>query len=82
MHEFSLAQGLITQLADLAKAHKATRIMTVRVNIGIMAGIVVDSFVFGFNAVKTETDCVRQANLEITEVNGEDIILAQVIMEW
>ncbi len=81
MHELSLAQGLIDQLKELAGAHKATRIMTVRVNIGTMAGIVVDSFVFGFNAVKTETNCVREAQLKITEVDGDDLILAQVIME-
>ncbi len=81
MHELSLAQGLISQLIDLAEAHKATRIITVRVNIGTMAGIVIDSFVFGFNAVKTEIDCAREAKLEITEVYGDDLVLAQVIME-
>ncbi|HIP83270.1 MAG TPA: hydrogenase maturation nickel metallochaperone HypA [Desulfocapsa sulfexigens] len=81
MHELSLAQGLISQLTDLTEVHKATRIMTVRVNIGSSAGIVVDSFIFGFNAVKTATECIREAKLEITEVDGDDLILAQVVME-
>ncbi|MBL4903435.1 hydrogenase maturation nickel metallochaperone HypA [Desulfocapsa sp. AH-315-G09] len=81
MHELSLAQGLISQLKELAGVHKATRIVTVRVNVGTMAGIVIDSFTFGFNAVKTETNCVREAQLEITEVDGDELILAQVIME-
>jgi len=81
MHELSLAQGLMTQLTDLAGVHKATHIMTVRVNIGTVAGIVVDSFVFGFNAIKTEQICTKDAALEITEVDGADLVLAQVIME-
>ncbi len=81
MHELSLAQGLISQLTDLAEAHKATRIMTVRVDIGSTAGIVIDSFIFGFDAVKSETEYTNNAQLEITEVEGNDLILAQVVME-
>jgi len=81
MHELSLAQGLISQLTDLTEVHKATRIIAVRVNIGTSAGIVVDSFIFGFNAVKTATEFIREAKLEITEVDGDDLILAQVVME-
>ncbi len=81
MHELSLAQGLIDQLTDLVRYHKATRVVTVRVDIGTMAGIVTDSFAFGFDAVKTTTDCIREANLEIKEVAGDDLVLAQVVME-
>jgi hydrogenase nickel incorporation protein HypA/HybF len=81
MHELSLAQGLMTQLTDLAATHKATRIMTVQVHIGTLAGIVIDSFVFGFNIIKTEQICTKDAALEIVEVDGADLVLAQVTME-
>jgi len=81
MHELSLAQGLLDQLLALAREHDAGTILNVKVQIGDQAGIVVDSFVFGFHAVKTGYQITRNANLEIQEVPGTDLILAQVEME-
>ena len=54
MHEFSLAQGLMQQLKDLAKQHDVQKICTVRVDIGTRSGIVVDSFSFGFEVMAKE----------------------------
>ena len=70
MHELSLAQE-----------HDAETILTVRVEIGKRAGIVIDSFTFGFGAVKTEYQPTRNARLEIKTVPGDDLILAYVEME-
>ncbi|BCO09429.1 hypothetical protein GF1_18050 [Desulfolithobacter dissulfuricans] len=81
MHEFSLAQGLMSQLGELAAAHGAKRIHTVRVSIGSSAGIVVDSFVFGFDALKADWEPARDAILEITRSEGTDLVLTQVEME-
>jgi len=81
MHELSLAQGLLAQLTDLAATHKATRILTVRVSIGAQSGIVCDSFVFGFNAIRTAQKLTGDAVLEIHEVDGPDLVLTQVEME-
>ena len=81
MHELSLAQGLLDQLLGLAEQHGAEQILTVRVQIGGQAGIVIDSFIFGFDAVKTIDARTRNANLEIQHVAGDDLILAQVEME-
>jgi Zn finger protein HypA/HybF involved in hydrogenase expression len=81
MHELSLAQGLLEQLVQLARRHEAADVLTVRVSIGVCSGIVVDSFVFGFNAIKTEVDCLARAVLEIEETAGNDLILTQVEME-
>lgn len=81
MHELSLAQGLLGQLTELVETHKASSVLTVRVNIGSMAGIVVDSFVFGFDAIKVEYDSTKFAELEIEKVEGDEMILAQVVME-
>ncbi|WP_457574406.1 hydrogenase maturation nickel metallochaperone HypA/HybF [Desulfolithobacter sp.] len=81
MHEFSLAQGLMRQLNELAAAHGAKQIRKVRVSIGSSAGIVVDSFVFGFDALKADLELTRDAILEITRSEGMDLILTQVEME-
>lgn len=67
MHEFSLAQGLVNQLLGLADRHHAQKICTVRVEIGSLAGIVADSFAFGFEVLSQENSLLEQAVLEITE---------------
>jgi len=81
MHELSLAQGLLGQLEELAKTHEAQTILVVRVDIGEQSGIVVDSFCFGFDALKKEKPLTRNAVLTITPTPGTDLILAQVEME-
>ncbi|MFZ5799217.1 MAG: hydrogenase maturation nickel metallochaperone HypA [Thermodesulfobacteriota bacterium] len=65
MHEFSLAQGLVNQLLTLADQHNAQKITTVRVEIGSMAGIVADSFAFGFEVLTRENQVTDGAVLEI-----------------
>jgi len=81
MHELSLAQGLLNQLEELAREHKATTILVVRVDIGDQSGIVTDSFCFGFNALKKEQQLTENALLSITPTKGSELILAQVEME-
>ncbi|MCL7486626.1 MAG: hydrogenase maturation nickel metallochaperone HypA [Desulfobulbaceae bacterium] len=66
MHEFSLAQGLMNQLCQLADEHGATAIITVRVSIGRLSGIVADSFSFGFETLAGENSLTKKAALEIT----------------
>ncbi|NOX80686.1 MAG: hydrogenase maturation nickel metallochaperone HypA [Deltaproteobacteria bacterium] len=68
MHEFSLAQGLFTQLFRLAEQHRAEKIIIVRVEIGQFAGIVIDSFSFAFEILARERKLTREAVLEITEI--------------
>ncbi len=81
MHELSLAQGLLNQLTTLADSHDVTTVLVVRVDIGTQAGIVVDSFCFGFDALKKENPLTEKAVLEITDTDGTDLILSQVEME-
>lgn len=68
MHEFSLAQGLVNQLLTLADHHQARKICTVRVEIGSLAGIVADSFAFGFEVLSREKSLLEHAVLEIIEI--------------
>ena len=81
MHEFSLAQGLMQQLSELAEQHEALKIYTVKVAIGTRSGIVVDSFSFGFEILAAENTLTREAVLKISEPEGDDLILLQVEME-
>jgi hydrogenase nickel incorporation protein HypA/HybF len=68
VHEFSLAQGLFSQVLQLAESHGAHNILTVRVEIGKMSGIVIDSFSFGFEILARQNSCTENAVLEITEI--------------
>jgi len=81
MHELSLAQALLAQLQELALDHGVEKILQVRVNIGRASGIVIDSFVFGFNAIKMDVSLTKEAVLNIEEVEGSDLVLMQVEME-
>jgi len=81
MHELSLAQGLMDQLHDLAAAHGAEKVITVHVDIGTEAGIVVGSFTFGFDAIKGSDKLTENAVLEINRTPGSDLILTRVEME-
>jgi len=65
MHEISLVQGLLRQLADLAREHQVKAISKVRVEIGPLSGIVIDSFQFGFDVLSAEQDLTSEALLEI-----------------
>lgn len=65
MHEISLVQGLLAELALLAEKHESKSISKVRVEVGPLSGIVVDSFQFGFDVLSKEDDLTRHADLEI-----------------
>ncbi len=65
MHEISLVQGLIAQLRGLAAENKASKIISVTMEIGPLSGVVVDSFRFGFDILTAEDDLVRGAQLRV-----------------
>ncbi len=65
MHELSLAQNLIEQLVRLAAEQHAGRVVKARVRIGPLAGVVVDSFGFGFDAVKSMFAVTCETVLEL-----------------
>lgn len=57
----------MAQLQQLAGEHGAEKIITVRVTIGELSGIVADSFAFGFETLAADNPLTKQATLEITE---------------
>ncbi len=65
MHELYLAQSLLQQVTKLAHENKASKVLKVKISIGPLSGIVVDSFKFGFDALKRESSLTSKAGLEI-----------------
>ena len=68
MHETSIALSLLNSLSELAEKERAKEVTKVRVRIGKLSGIVVDSFVFAFNALKPNYPKLGRAELLVEEV--------------
>lgn len=81
MHEFSLAQGLFDQLLDLLDEHGADKIIMAEVGVGRDAGIVVDSFTFGFDVLARGNQKSRDMKLVVVEEAGVDLMLLRVELE-
>jgi Zn finger protein HypA/HybF involved in hydrogenase expression len=81
VHEFSLAQGLHWQLLDLAKEHKVDKIIRAEVLIGRNAGVVEESFVFGFNVLAGQDPKTEGIELIITRDDGRDLMLMKVELQ-
>ncbi|TCK06589.1 hydrogenase maturation nickel metallochaperone HypA [Phorcysia thermohydrogeniphila] len=69
MHETSIALGLLRSLSEIAEREKAKKITRVKVKIGKLSGIVIDSFKFAFDALKGEFKEVKDAELLVEEVS-------------
>lgn len=65
MHEISLVQGLLQQLHTIARENGTSRVLKIRMEIGQLSGVVVESFQFGFDILSKEDELVRDAELEI-----------------
>jgi hydrogenase nickel incorporation protein HypA/HybF len=67
MHEASIMQNVF----DLAFAHlqqeSATRIVRLRLRVGILAGVIPEALAFAFEAMKTDTPAA-QAEMEVERV--------------
>ena len=81
MHEFSLAQGLHTQLLDLVREHGMKNVRMAEVCIGASAGIVEESFVFGFNVLAEQHEETKGINLVVIHNEGTDLILQRLELE-
>ncbi|MEO2069549.1 MAG: hydrogenase maturation nickel metallochaperone HypA [Desulfurobacteriaceae bacterium] len=68
MHETSIAFGLLQSLTSLADKENAKKITKVRVKIGKLSGIVIDSFVFAFDALKGDFPKLKDTELIVEEV--------------
>ncbi len=68
MHEVSIVLGMVDELIKIAHTNDATRINSVKLKIGKLSGIVVDSLLFAFDAIKMEHALLSEADLVIEEI--------------
>ena len=69
MHEMSLAESVREIVQDTAAANGATRVKTVRLEIGRLAQVELDAMRFAFDVVKRGSPA-QDAVLEIVEADG------------
>jgi hydrogenase nickel incorporation protein HypA/HybF len=67
VHELSIAQSILDIVDQYVPADRQPEVKTVRVQVGDLSGVVVDSLSFCFSAVTAGTP-LEQAALEITAV--------------
>lgn len=70
MHEMALCESIVQVLQDQATVQNFTKVKTVWLEIGPMAGVELDALRFSFDAV-TRGTLADHAKLEIIETNGE-----------
>ncbi|MCB1068788.1 MAG: hydrogenase maturation nickel metallochaperone HypA [Kiritimatiellae bacterium] len=66
MHEFGVADSLLKAVLHSAEQNQATRVIKVRMRIGPLSGIVIESLQFAFEALAQDT-IAENADLEIDE---------------
>jgi hydrogenase nickel incorporation protein HypA/HybF len=69
MHEMSLAESVREIVQDTATANGATRVKVVRLEIGKLAQVEIESMRFAFDVVKRGS-LAESATLEIVEADG------------
>jgi len=70
MHEMSLAEGVLQIIEDEARAQSFSRVKTVWLEIGQLAGVEKEAMLFCFDAVVRDS-VAQDAKLEIIETPGQ-----------
>ena len=68
MHEVSIALGMVDELTRIARENNAKKITLIKLKIGKMSGIVIDSLKFAFDAIKLEHPIMTSAEIIINEI--------------
>jgi hydrogenase nickel incorporation protein HypA/HybF len=74
VHELAITEGVVEAVTDRLPG---ARITCVRLEIGVLSGVVADSVRFCFE-LATEGTSLQGASLEITETPGHDLKIASV----
>ncbi len=72
MHELSIAETLVEMLAAEAARHRAEKILSVRIRLGRLSGIVSDALSFSFD-VAAQGTIAEGARLQIDDAPGRDM---------
>lgn len=69
MHEMSLCEGVLSVIEEQAALQHYTRVKTVYLEVGALAGVELDALRFGFEVVMKDS-IAAEARLEIVEIPG------------
>ena len=69
MHEISLCESVLRVIEDQAAAQDYRTVETVRLEVGVLAGVEIDALRFGFDVVM-KGSIAEDARLEIIAVEG------------
>ncbi|PAQ07715.1 hydrogenase maturation nickel metallochaperone HypA [Mesorhizobium temperatum] len=70
MHEMSLMESVIEIVCDTARQNGATRVKSVRLDVGVLSNVEPDALMFCYEAVRHGT-IADEATLEINRIAGE-----------
>lgn len=70
MHEMSLMESVIEIVCETARRNGATRVKSVRLDVGVLSHVDPDALLFCYDAVRRGT-IADDAMLEITRISGE-----------
>jgi hydrogenase nickel incorporation protein HypA/HybF len=72
VHELSIAESLVDVLAEEAARHGAGKILSVRIRVGRLSGIVGDALCFSFD-VAAQGTVAEGAQLVIEDAEGREM---------
>ncbi len=68
MHELSIAMEILDIVAKAASEHGSDRVKSVRLRVGDLSGVEVNSLTFSFDAIKGERELTGDAELIVEKV--------------
>ena len=80
MHELSIAQSLITIMRAHVPADKAAAVREVRIRVGDLSGVLVESLAFCFTAALAGTP-YASAVLTVDRVPGDDLHVVHIELD-
>jgi hydrogenase nickel incorporation protein HypA/HybF len=73
MHEFGIAQSMLDLAIETAKKNNASKILSIKVRIGELSHVTLDSLSFAFSCV-SQGSIAEGAKLSASQIKGSDAI--------
>jgi hydrogenase nickel incorporation protein HypA/HybF len=67
MHELAIAQAILDEAQQQAEAHRAHRVLAIRLQVGELSTAMPEALTFSFEVISKDT-CAQDAKLDITRV--------------
>lgn len=75
MHEYSIVQSLLDSCEEHCKNNSASTTSRVTIQIGEFSGVEPKLLLIAFDTFKEQSDCAKNALLEIIEMSNSDEML-------